>query len=383
MQRANYLQFHKGTYFDSTITAISSWPAGALKKLSIVQDPIVDHTPFAQPLVFFNLRPLAELSCAEAVEGVTSLRLRIPGRSVVPFISIASDRFPSLCSLDLSTGAIGSEELAQILMKYPCLMYLRLDACNINTTREEIPDMGESIFATIGRMCAISAHRRSRDREKELKAYREALQLVGNEQGGQRQGRPRAKAGRKGLATATVSLRGANEFVISEDQSAQGASTSTSAEELLSLEKLRVAPIPPLLQALCITLKQPPASLQPLNVTGAISASTNLVTQQSQFRQDFERGWDDGIHVLRQIWLRLQASQRNGVPRVVTFKDSMGARDEDGINGASDLIDISDWDDLQKRRWKCPILCLVGEEADNSLHVQDCGHEATKDSWID
>ncbi|KAI5120587.1 hypothetical protein M0805_002537 [Coniferiporia weirii] len=399
--KANYYQFLKGAYFDSTLSALSRWPSSSLETLSIVQDPHVGQVHFAQPLVFFTFQPLAALSTSPVSAHISALRLRIPARDVVPFIAAAPRAFPALTALDLSTGNIKDAQLARLLTRFSRVQHVRLDACSLITAREGVvgpavaAGAADSEWATLGRSCALAGARRAKEREKALKAWREALDAAvgpAHAQDAQPQ-RSRARAGRKGLATAAISLRGATGFVPVVLTPAAPVPSSSTPSNMLpheALQKIRVVPAPPSLLTLCTTASTPAPALvdAPAAEAGAGEApgaalgadTAAAAARRSAARAEFARGWAEGITTLRAMWLRLRTSQQNGTVRVMALSEdgSMGAQGE-GIDG---LVDLEDWTELDKAEWPCAVLCLAGEgSAEGAVHVEGCGHDVTRDMW--
>jgi hypothetical protein len=141
------------------------------------------------------------------------LRLRIPARPIArPLCGMtpsetspyyASDLTPSpdLEFLDISTCNILDNELDMILMRFPSLKHLLLDGCPLFR--------GEGDWNDFGKRCALAGVRRAKQREKALKAWIEASQAKANFDADENlpSQERRAKRGRKGLATATISLR--------------------------------------------------------------------------------------------------------------------------------------------------------------------------------
>lgn len=149
VQKANYIQFLKGAYFDSALVALSKW--SQLPVLSIVQDPLdltaVDpRQVFAQPIVFFRLEAISILLHSRTVvHSMHAFRLRIPSRAVARVLCMApvatqglDDRFqdlslgpidvsgaiPLLKYLDLSTCGLLDADVDMILMKYRRVFYV-------------------------------------------------------------------------------------------------------------------------------------------------------------------------------------------------------------------------------------------------------------------
>lgn len=283
-----------------------------------------------------------------------------------------------MTSLDLGTGRISTADLTQLLARIPYIRHARLDRCAVHAgTREELPgDASGAVgadadgeFARLGRACAMAGSKRAREKEKALRAAREALALEENAgEDGMDGGapvvaqRPRARAGRKGLATATISLRGANDVGALAEPAVmtapgvvthgQNLATYSGPDEVMlgvrnmtlgartntTTAKVRMATVPPLLRTLCITLRNMPPSVH-INAndestsTGmqqSESESTSddsiaaLLAQHALYRAEFSRGWSEGVVTLRAGWARLRTSERAGLARVAVFRDSLG-----------------------------------------------------------
>ncbi|THG99502.1 hypothetical protein EW145_g7257, partial [Phellinidium pouzarii] len=191
--------------------------------------------------------------------------------------------------------------------------------------------------------------------------------------------RVHARAGRKGLATAAISLRGASEpgpmvapIVL------KPSSPATRAALRATVQKIRIVPSPPSLLTLCTSAAAPAA---------ADGVDTSTSARFSQARDEFKLGWVEGIATLRSIWLRLQTSQKNGTIRVMVLSDDADmdaeaeAGREEGLVGFADLESCR-WAELDKSQWPCAVLCLAGERPD-ALHAEGCGHSVTRDLWVD
>ncbi|KAL1738489.1 hypothetical protein HDZ31DRAFT_17953, partial [Schizophyllum fasciatum] len=252
VQRANYYQFLKGAYFDSALLQLSRWTPGHLPSLSIVQDPLDPDVQrkqkFAQPLVFFRLDPyLSALAQCDYLSTVSSFRLRIPGRQVARSLASSSRALPSLEFLDLTTCNVMESDVHLILTRFSRLRHLVLDACAIVR-----PEMHESDWFNFGKQCATIGVHRARQREKLLKAWLEE-QVAIEERVYEKYGLagppstskapPKARRGRRGLATATISLR-------EKDAGAQAepAGVQLPKEMRAFVPKVRILPaLPPLL----------------------------------------------------------------------------------------------------------------------------------------
>ncbi|EJC98594.1 uncharacterized protein FOMMEDRAFT_128866 [Fomitiporia mediterranea MF3/22] len=370
VQRANYYHFLKGAYFDPAISAIASWPSSSLRSLSIVQDPLVDQGPFAQPLVFFGLKEFLPLSISTAAQGITILRIRIPARDVGPHLAVSPNAFPSLRTLDLSTGNIKGQQLTRLLARFDRVEHVKLDGCAMLAGREP------SEWGALGMDCALIGEKRARDRERALKAWREMHTQLTLDQAQQPQ--RRIRAGRKGLATATISIRSASDPVLPASNPYGGTESDAvpppPIDPAVLQHKVRIAPLPPSL--LTITATAPPP------IPG-IDASMDLSEHFGTFREEFAEGWKAGINRLRASWSRLRTSAKNNVH---IYALGPGAAPETQGLGGLEELDEQRWKDLEEGQYPVPDLCLAGESYDGTyccLHSDKCGHRLTESAWGD
>ncbi|KAG6856022.1 hypothetical protein H0H87_008339 [Tephrocybe sp. NHM501043] len=238
VKKATYYQFLKGSYFDSTLLAIAAWPPSSkgLPTLSIVQDAFIpdpnDPIPrFAQPIVFFRLDlHLSVLVHSPASQrSLTFLRVRIPARPIIQSLTVAylhptdpnpdtNPDPPPLKFLDIATCAVSEADVEKLLVRFTCLKHLVLDACTSLLRSGSPQTSGAELdwWFALGRRLALTGVKRAKEREKELKAWYEARQrtlfppdmLDDIQEGQQHQEQKRVRKGRKGLATATITLRG-------------------------------------------------------------------------------------------------------------------------------------------------------------------------------
>ncbi|KAL0951778.1 hypothetical protein HGRIS_008449 [Hohenbuehelia grisea] len=362
VQKASYYQFHKGAYFDSTLLALSDWPDdNPLPVLSIVQDPLdaqVSHRQaFAQPLVFFSLEPLTTLVSSPYLRSLTSLRLRVPSRQLGRFITARPDSLPALQLLDVSTCNINSADVNTILTRFAGLRHLILDECAV--LRGELH---ENDWRDLGKACALAGARRVKEREKKLKAWLEKSWLEKADprtEDGQMQlqsDTPKIRKGRRGLATATISLREAPE----KDSTPR----INSQREPVPAERIRIIPPIPSLRSLCVTL---PSSI--------------AADRHSLIHEAFETGWIEGLLTLVATRVRLRQSLLNGVVRVTRFVGS--GNEGDGLVGLEDVQSEFDEEAFeippQHEVWRAPVLCLLGEDGP---HVEGCGHSIGREIWV-
>lgn len=337
VQRATYLQFLKGSYFDSTLDCIASWPPKSLDNLSISQDPLkpemVPGPSFAQPIVFFQLQSLIPLS----MDAPPHFRLSLPNRPVAPHLCARSNK--STIILDLSHCKITRPDVSSLLAHFISLEHLILDDCSV------LPqDASPEDWSAFGKQCALAGSQRAREREKKVKAWLDTVRAQ-EAATGMGRGAPtqRGKKGRKGLSTATISLR--HIPIEGHATSTQFASTSFPAPPL-HVQTIRILPILPTISSIC--LKSP-------------RQSTAVA------REEFAAGWKEGIaqvSALRQrLWL---ANLRHGI-WVMTYEHNQ--EKEQALVG---LVRVQEQEDFRSPV-DCPppLLCFMEEET----HV-GCGHAA-------
>ncbi|GAA5883231.1 hypothetical protein JCM16303_007319 [Sporobolomyces ruberrimus] len=114
---------------------------------------------FAQPIVFFRLDCLANLSISPIGRNLTSLTLRLPRRNLLPALTLQSSPtsipFPSLLHLDLSTTHILDDaRLPTLLRLYPSLTSLVLDRCTGLVSQEAIEEnTAVQTLRWLGKVC--------------------------------------------------------------------------------------------------------------------------------------------------------------------------------------------------------------------------------------
>ncbi|KAF7784254.1 hypothetical protein Agabi119p4_419 [Agaricus bisporus var. burnettii] len=340
VNKASYYQFHKGVYYDSVLLAIAKWPPQEMPAISIVQDPQTMNVDtarkpsFAQPIVFFRIDPYLSIMIhsPSLAHSMKALRLRIPSRPV-----------------------------ARALF-WTCLpAHLIIDGCT---------DLRQGEWAALGKRCALVGVKRARDREKELKAWMEEKWVENHETIGSdiepaqmvdlpsRTIPRRQRPGRRGLATATITLR---------DHSTENSSRSSShsrddIKPKSVVPKTRILPFVPRLETLAAT------------PTIGIETSKRLA-----IRAEFEAGWAEGIAQLAVTRARMRTSARNGV-RLLRFAED-GENKSDPVHGMEGLVDVNSQDEdiFATALSTAPNLCLAGRGGDE--HVAGCGHTIARNIW--
>ncbi|KAJ3998145.1 hypothetical protein F5050DRAFT_1689455 [Lentinula boryana] len=329
VQKASYHQFLSGSYFDSILESLSRWPPGRLSTLSIVQDPLTSESlttrGFAQPIVFFQL----ESTFPGLLRGpylripLRTLRLRFPSRNIIRSLThkyvrrVANAHLsptPYLEFLDLSTCLISESSLPQIITQYPSLTHIILDGCNILRNNDVAIRDNAREWGGVSMSCAVAGMGKAKERERKLNAWRDALK-TGKKRGGKLDDRGSQAhnsahtRGRKGLATATLSLR--KEDTLSESPSFRPAITDSSTPE-----RIRILPPLPTLRNLTANLYVP-ASM----ITSEIGMLPPDVLDPLlvDIHREWERGWAEGLTQLVKARERLHASWRNNLVHVMRF----------------------------------------------------------------
>lgn len=364
------------------MVSFTRWPESDLPSLSIIQDPLdpsITPTKFAQPLVFFKLDPFSALSISPYVSNLAHFRLRVPARQVARFLYALPRSLPNLELLDLSTCHVSEADIEGVLGRFVKLRTLLLDDCDIAGLVTQGPE-GFGPWAGLGKIIALSGAKFVREREKKLKAWLEAkyareAALAGGDQVAVQQGPAprRPRRGRRGLATATISLRASP-----PKESMPLPSGSGSSRVPVALQKIRIMPSLPILRS--ITMNPPPS-------VGS--------DKHDMIRAEFERGWLQGVALLRTIRGRLRTSWTNGlrIMRIVEYISDDDDDDEDAVNGLAGLKDILQSDEFENLReanssatsdagYECPLLCLAGPGRSDE-HIDGCGHQIGWDVWQD
>jgi len=344
------------------ITHLAAWPSSSLRRLSVVQDvpPTLDHS-FAQPIVFFSLEPLTALCRSQTLLNVQHFRLRIPSRQIASFLSTPLGNLHNVILLDLSTTNVTNDGLAAILVRFTRLEHLILDDCGLVARAVEIS--GE--FAALGMLCASSMLKRARQKEKEIKEFIEAKRLLAV---AERYAGPAETAsailetgkrhkGRKGVATATFSLREKPEPKTKLSVPANRGGRDLPPA-LASLAKVRVLPSLPCLKSLSTT-----------------TFSIPTPTVASEWRHDFARGWRDGLNMVTATRMRLFTSRANGIIRL--FKFNSFATDREVEAAPLQCLSELDLEDpefgAELADTEPPALCFAGSGAQGD-HTESCGH---------
>lgn len=403
---------------------LSEWPLGSLKTLAISQDPplrAAEPTPqFAQPLVFFSLEPFSALSVSLLSPKVTGLQIKLPSRNILPVITKFEDSFPNIALLDMSTCLMKQPDVEKLLMKLTDVQHLILDGCNL--IRGVSPD-DEEWFA-LGKMCALIGTKRARDREKKLKRDLEEMdvkkaekEMLRTQEAGpssipanshrialagyltpQAVDLRKGKKGRKGIANATISIRKPSPPPRPSRGNAPASARPglTGRANQPNIPRIRVMPPPPALLTLSTT-----------------NHTTSNPEHHKQIQEEFGRGWESGLEVLKSTWLRLRTSQSHGGVRLMCLeprKSTLAAQfvsethregkpnpDVDSESSDSDSSESTGRSSVHLDYLTrglldyvagkatdfvtaCPILCLGGSDP-NANHPPGCGHSFCPASW--
>ena len=302
---------------------------------------------------------------------LTSLRIQIPARPVARTLCTAAAYStignpstslipPNLVFLDLSTCGVLENELDMLLVYFTLLQHVILDGCDI--LRGNLHD-GE--YKALGKRCALVGVKRAREREQSLKNWMESRIIPDTTDDGSAGGsvRParKAKPGRKGLSTATISFRtpSTNPVTLLESTLPLAKEKDTVAKSKKVNPKIRILPPLPCLLSLSVTV---PAIIK--------------TDDYPIIHGEFETGWAEGIAQLTATRARMRTSAGNGV-RVMRLVCQRGSEEsdeeEEGLEGLVD-IDPDDFDAFgTDSGLQAPVLCFAGPNRD-AEHRSDCGH---------
>ncbi|KAI0784967.1 hypothetical protein C8Q75DRAFT_809518 [Abortiporus biennis] len=382
VQKATYYQFHAGSYFDSTLFALSRWPEDLIPSLSIIQDPldmaIAPKGKFAQPMVFFRLDSVTKLCCSSFLRDTKHLRLRIPSRQIARFIYSNPLSLPSITLLDLSTCHVVEADVEHLLGRLRHLEHLVLDGSPILSQRTDLQeDENQVQWMNLGKTLAIAGIRVAREREKKLKAWLEmnpraltdptapgTVEMQQQVQKGRVSGHKKVKKGRKGLSTPTISLR-------ESTQTDTPGPTPSASINPAEIPRIRILPPLPSIRTFCT------------NTPGE-----NSIERQNIIKADFELGWAEGIAQLVSKRSLIKASWKNGTGMKVMFfaedfdeeeLEEIGA--EIGLAGLDFVSDEKMFD--MGNSDICPVLCLAGVGRKDVEHSEGCGHSFGWKAWND
>lgn len=167
---------------------------------------------------------------------------------------------------------------------------------------------------------------------------------------------------RRGIANSTITLRDRQtEAVVTLNPLLVTAGGSGGPR--LQPPRVRVLPPLPTLQTLCTTI------------------SHFSEDSEDEIREDFERGWGEGLMQLAAVRGRLRTSYHNGM-RVVRFSEDAEVSEE-GFDGLEDLENgESEFKVEGVGKGDCPVMCLAGPGRKGE-HAEGCGHEVALSVWED
>lgn len=370
-----------GAYFDTTLEALSRWPRASLPTLSIIQDPLAaDIAPtgrFAQPFVFFRLDPVSTLAGSEYVSTVAQLRFRVPSRHIARYLAANENTLPSVELLDISTTSITAQELGGLVSRLSRLKHLIVDGCPIVSQRMDAldadgaEDLGE--WSALGLALVDASVDRSKLKERNYRLWAQALRVEANQGSGQSAASTSShKKGRKGLATATISLRKPS----GQASSSKAAPTVRPSKFLPSTEpqpeKIRVIPPLPVIRSLAITAPM----LSP--------EKPDFQTNYAKVVTEFERGWSRGMHKILSMRAQMTSSWRNKTSVYKMNEEQLSVDDDEDTRAdiMYGLEPVRSADDFLFTPPPCPLLCVVGPGKSQS-HPEGCPHTAAWDAWKD
>ncbi|KAG8696468.1 hypothetical protein FRC11_000713, partial [Ceratobasidium sp. 423] len=357
VETATYMPFLRGAYFDSTITQLTKWPVTKdhyLRNLSITQDTIsyATHIRFAQPLAFFSFKPITDLAVSPIGQHIQALRICVPAKPVIDYIGSTSNSFPQLIFLDISTTTLPSPRpertIGTLLSRLVRLRHVIIDRSAGPMPRDS------SGWETLGRVCALAGVERAKEKEHQIQEWVDRKrQEEAAAQGNAVEGvptpaplaptpAPRARRGRRGLATATVSLR--------DPRLTPNASTSSSSSSTRdpTARRIRVVPSPPTLETF----------------STAYAGPSNPSTQQrSDWGRAFIKGFLGGCATLKKIWERMQDSATVRVMRFTDTDTEPFPDDDDApavFRGVADIAIAGHWIGWEP---SAPIICFGSERA--------------------
>ncbi|KAG6893997.1 hypothetical protein C0992_007888, partial [Termitomyces sp. T32_za158] len=412
-----------GSYFDSTLVALAAWPTPPAR-LSIVQDTPAPSR-FAQPIVFFRLD--TSLSLLIHTTSLTTLRIRIPARPITRALTSthARARAPPLVYLDASTCSVSEPDVEALMMRYP-LRHLVLDCVGLPKGPADA-----EWWAALGRRIVLAGVKKARERERGVRVmceeeYRVRVRCAagggagagaGGDEGararaeGERTNERRVKRGRRGLASATITLRGARSpspptslpTHTPPSPSPPIISPHTPPPRALPLPpKIHILPPLPTLQTLC------------LSVSPALGHTTNADAAVKEAKAAFARGWREGVRVLWDARARVGASfarvrasgsQKGacggggGGERFLVFREGEGEGEGEGVyQGLRDVcldeegifvrgeLEGEDEDEEGEEGGTpvpVPVLCLAGPDLDADGHEPGCGHFVGREAGLE
>ncbi|GJE85891.1 hypothetical protein PsYK624_019700 [Phanerochaete sordida] len=379
VQKATYYQFLKGAYFDSTIESISRWPRACLSTISLIQDPldptIAPTGSFAQPLVFFRLDPIGSLSASPYISTVAAFRFRVPARHIARHIAETQQSVPSAELLDISTTTINEKELERLLSRLYRLKHLIMDGCPIISQRADALEAegAEELrqWASLGMVLATSGSiTLSKAREQRFKMWLQTQAPPPPPEPTAEESTARQKkGGRRGLATATISLRKSPPKTTVPLPTAGPSATLPDDEPLP--EKIYVIPPLPMIKTLAVTAPM------------VSPDRPDFDANRAKVLQEFERGWAQGMQKIlgRRRMLRGTWTRKAAIYKVIPG-EALSVDDDRANDVMYELEQVRSFDDFDMTPPPAPVLCLVGPGKSKN-HPEGCPHRLAWDWYQD
>lgn len=334
---------------------------------------------FAQPIVFFRLDPnISALIHSPALSCLSSFSFQLPSRQITRSLTTRAFPAPNVEFLDVSTCNVLETDIDTILASFIRLKHILVDECAVLRGEFRAGD-----WASLAKRCALSGDKRAREREKNLKIWLEKVRRDDNAGEAEEEvvvvlPRKGPRKGRRGVSTATISLR-------------DKPVTRTNAASLINIP----APGPSVpIDIPKIRILPPPPSLRSFSTT---TSSLVKLDKHPVIREEWERGWAAGIAQLVATRARMFRSLKNGV-RIVRFTDDLDDEHLEDLSGdgLSGLVEVDEgyegWDlsveshgeESDARGYalgQAPVLCLAGTRQQVLEHEPGCGHEASVGIW--
>ncbi|CUA67404.1 hypothetical protein RSOLAG22IIIB_03047 [Rhizoctonia solani] len=352
VEKATYMPFLKGAYFDSTIVQLSKWPAtedNHIKNLSITQDTISysAHIKFAQPLAFFSFKPLTDLAVSPIGQHLRALRISVPAKPVITYIGSITNSFPRLNFLDISTIALpppNAERAIGTLLS----RLIRLRHVIIDRNAGPMP-RDSSGWASLGRACALAGVERAKEKEQQIQEWMD----------------------RKRQEEALAAARS------DEAEATPGPGFSSSIYPSCPARSTGFGycdrfPARSSTRAQCT--RQQFVFNPRSNYSSHTRPSNPSAQQRSDWSRAFVKGFRDGCNTLNKIWQRMQDSATVHVMRF-TDTDSEPFHDDDDdtpavFRGVADIATVGHWIGWEP---SVPVICFGSERAVPGLnkHADD------------
>ncbi len=351
---------------------MSRWPRASLPTISVTQDTLnstIAPSGFAQPLVFFRLEPLQTLARASYTSTVVNFRLRIPGREIAKYLALHSRSLPSVELLDLATSNVKQNDISQLMFRLRNLRYLILDGCPLVSQRADAPEAAGaealSQWMSLGKTMACAGIDGTRARERKLKRWLEQNYIAApQEQATEEQIQPRrVRRGRRGVATATISLRASPPKTTTRLPSQSGHVNNQTP-----IPRIRILPPVPALHSVTVTAPM-------ISPNGP-----EFDTRKEAMRVAFEQGWAEGISMLQNQRAIMRTSWGRGMrvvqfaPPDITLWEDCRETEDDGEEGLEGLVDLQTGEEFDLLDERGPTLCFAGPDRGIN-HAAGCAHE--------